>query len=330
MSYAVVFLDIPYNQDYYLQQIKQIGDLSITISCSSDFKDMRSAIEFAFKNADGLFIVYPKKLWHKLQKIMLTNFERPSVFKEEAYIVASGFKKYGDGIFADIVYDKAIVFVPQDLDENFDFLALEHLLSTQDKIMGVFEGNINTQNTIFADEVYSLLKFNKNELLKLNLDKSKIFTYTAQECQVALSKVLKEKQIKLAIIDLSSGAYFASKVMSLETFKKNIVFCIDSCSEPALAYFFGLDEKYIKEFGYFSETFANEISSTALQFSDADCAIAIINNENFNKFLFFAYFKDNTFDLAIREFFDSYNIVRQKVASFAMLFLREFILSKNL
>ncbi|OSS41908.1 hypothetical protein DESAMIL20_1461 [Desulfurella amilsii] len=331
MSYAVVFLDIPYSCDFYLDKISSVAELrSLVVSCRDDFNEIRKSIEFAFQTTNGLFIVYPKRLWHKLQKIMLVSFERPSVFKDEAYIVASGFKKLSEGIFADIVYKKPIVFVPQELQENFNFESLKNLFNTQNQIIGIFEGNINTQNTIFTDEVYSMLELNKNELLELNIDKAKIFTHNALSCHIALYNTIKDKPIKISIIDLSSGGFFASKIMSIENFRKHITLCIESFSDKALEYFFSIDENYKKRFGSFSETFAKELSSFSLTLSDADFAITVTNNSEFDKFLFFAYFKDNSYKIIIKEFSGAYNTIREKVANFAMLFLREFVLSKNL
>lgn len=331
MSYAVIFLDMPYSLDFYMDKISFVSGLKpLVISCSGDFNEMRKTIEFAFQSTNGLFIVYPKRLWHKLQKIMLVSFERPSVFKDEAYIVASGFKQLSEGIFADFVYNKPIVFLPQELKENLNFESLKKLFNSQKQTIGIFEGNINTQNTIFTDEVYSSIELDKKELLELNIEKTKIFTYDALSCHAALYSVIENKPIKISIIDLSSGAFFASKLMSIESFKKHIALCIESLDDKAVEYFFGIDENYKKRFGYFSETFAKELSSFSLTLSNADFAISIINNKEFDKFLFFVYFKDDSYNFTIREFTGSYMIIRQKIANFAMLFLREFILSKNL
>ncbi|MGE4546224.1 MAG: hypothetical protein AB7E28_00450 [Desulfurella sp.] len=331
MSYGIVFLDIPYSLDCYVDKIISVSGLKpFIVSCRDDFNEMRKAIEFAFQSTNGLFIVYPKRLWHKLQKIMLVSFERPSVFKDEAYIVASGFEKLSEGVFASFVYDKPIVFLPEELKENFSFESLKKLFNTQKQTIGIFEGNLNTQNTIFADEVYSVVELNKQEFEELNFNKTKIFTYDALSCHTALYSVISDKSVKISIIDLSSGGFFVSKLMSIENFKKHIALCIESLNDKTLEYFFGIDENYKKRFGSFSETFAKELSSFSLTISDADFAITITNNSEFDKFLFFVYYKDNSYNFSIREFKGSYMIVRQKVAAFAMLFLREFILSKNL
>lgn len=331
MSYAVVFLDMPYSLDFYVDKIISVSGLKpLVVSCGDDFNEMRKAIEFAFQSTNGLFIVYPKRLWHKLQKIMLVSFERPSVFKDEAYIVASGFEKLSEGVFASFVYNKPIAFLPEELKESFNFESLKKLFNTQKYTIGIFEGNLNTQNTIFADEVYSVVELNKQELAEINFDKTKIFAYDTLSCHAALYSVIADKPVKISIIDLSSGALFASKLMSIESFRKHIALCIESLNDKTLEYFFGIDENYKKRFGNFSETFAKELSSFSLTLSNADFVIMIINNAKFDKFLFFAYYKDNSYNFSIREFSGSYMIVRQKVAAFAMLFLREFILSKNL
>jgi len=331
MSYAVVLLDIPYSIDFYIDKITSISGLKpLVVSCRGDFNEMRKAIEFAFQSTNGLFIIYPKRLWHKLQKIMLVSFERPSVFKDEAYILASGFEKLSEGVFASFVYNKPIVFVSEELKEHFDFEKIKKLFDTQNYTIGIFEGNLNTQSTIFTDEVYSIVELNKQELAELNFDKTKIFTYDSLSCQKALYSVIADKPVKISIVDLSSGAFFASKLMSIESFRKHIALCIDSLNDKTLEYFFGIDENYRKKFGSFSETFAKELSSFALTLSNADFAIGIINNPKSDKFLFFACYKDNSYDFRIREFSGSYIAIRQKIASFAMLFLREFILSKNL
>ncbi|MGC8705942.1 MAG: hypothetical protein ACP5SC_02825 [Desulfurella sp.] len=331
MSYSVVFLDVPYSHNYYLSRIRNIGETcSVTLSCTSDFNDMRKSIEFAFQNSDGLFIVYSKNLWHKLQKIMLVSFERPSVFKEEAYIVASGFKKLSDGIFSDIVYGKPVVFVPQELDDSFDFSELKKLFNIKSQVIGVFEGNINTQNTIFSDEVLSYIKLENTNMFDSKIQKSKIFTYSAQDCNQALIEVLEKTLTKLSIADLSTNGCFTSKLMSQEKSKNYIALCIDKCPIESLSYFFGIDQKYIEKYGYFSQSIAKEISNALLQFSNSDCSITILNDNQYNRFLFFVLYKDETFDMLIREFYGTYNIIRQKVTNFAILFLREFILSRSL
>jgi nicotinamide mononucleotide (NMN) deamidase PncC len=331
MSYAVVFLDIPYSLDFYIDKIISVSGLKpLVVSCRDDFNEMRKAIEFAFQTTNGLFIVYPKRLWHKLQKIMLVSFERPSVFKDEAYIIASDFEKLSEGVFAGFVYNKPIVFLKERLEESFNFESLKKFFPTKKNTIGIFEGNLNTQNTIFSDEVYSVVELNKQEIAELNFDKTKIFAYDTFSCHEALYSVIVDKPIKISIIDLSSGAFFASKLMSIESFKRHIALCIENLDDKTLEYFLGIDESYKKRFGYFSETFAKELSSFSLTLSNADFAISIINNHESNKFLFFVCYKDNSYNFSIREFSGNYIIVRQKVATFAMLFLREFILSKNL
>ncbi len=331
MNYSVVFLDIPYSHEFYLDQIKNVGGVcSTAISCTNDFKSMKTTIEFAFNNSNGMFIIHAKRLWHKLQKIMLTSFERPSLFKDEAFIIASGFKKYANGIFADIVYNKPIVFVNEEFDENFDFSTFKSLFGINYQIIGVFEGNINTQSTIFTDEVYTYIKLDNNQVLPYDIDKSKIFTYNGQSVFSALLDTIKKTSIKLAIVDLSTNAFFLSKIISQANAKDYLALYIDTCSIHTLNYIFSIDEKYVEKFGFFSETFAKDTSSFSLQISNADCAISIINSKDFHKFLFLAYYKDNSFEFSIKEFSGSLNTIYQKAASYAALFLRQFILSRNL
>ncbi len=329
MRYAVVFLDMFYSNDYYLNRIRNIGDMCfMSLNCTGDFNEMRKTIEFAFEQSDGLFIVYPNKLWHKLQKVMLVSFERPSVFKEEAYIVASGFEKLSEGIFAGLVYKKPVVFIHQQLNDDFDFSVLKKMFNTKNRLIGIFEESIDNPNKVCSDEVLSYIRVENTEVIDPNIKKSKIFTYSGLDCNQVLVEALEKASIKLSFIDLSTNGYLTNKLMLQEKSKNYITFCIDNASIETLSYF--LNDKLLEKYGYFSQTIAKELSSNLLNFSNSDCSLVILNNKEYKKFLFFALYKNETSDMAIREFCCAYNIVRQKVANFAMLFLREFILSRNL
>ncbi|WP_025270611.1 CinA family protein [Hippea sp. KM1] len=178
---------------------------------------LRKVVPMAFEANDGMVFVYRKETWSDLQKLMLAEFERSSVFVEDKvpYVLAKGFKGFGEGLFFDYVYDKPVAFIPYDLKEDVDAsVVLGHFASNM-SIVRVFKySGKGDENLVYRDEVEGVFCI-KGEDVERYKSLRGCYTTSGQSHEEALFEVLKDRNVKIATAESCTCGLIAAKIANV-------------------------------------------------------------------------------------------------------------------
>ncbi len=337
MKTALVFVgfgsDKGYDDSVFLKCGVEIG-LKFTVF---DVDSLRGIARVAFENSDGVIFVYKKETWSDLQKVMLIEFERSSVFVDEAvpYVLAKGFKKVQEGVFFDYAYDKPILFVSWDLKENIDFCAfLSHFASGR-RIVKAFECDTRDDNTIYSDEVESIFLVEQKEIEKYKELKG-VYTTNGQSPQEALFEVLKERErVKIATAESCTAGLVAARIADVPGVSDFLKGGAVTYSNKLKTNVLKVQPAILRSVGAVSEETAQSMAQGVINLTNADYSVAITGiagptgatKDKPVGLVYFGVASKNRVLVRKKVFSGNRRLVRDKSARYAILLLREFILN---
>ncbi len=339
MRFAVVCIDARdlcgLNKTYFY---KYGIDVALFIEVDHVLDRIRSAIKDAFDASEAVCVLYSKSAWPNLQKTMLMEFERSSVFVDTKtpYVVANGFQDRGEGVFFDIVYDKPFLFIPSDLKDD---ISLESLMQdfTQGLLrVGLFNEKIDNKYVVYADEAETVLELNNEQFKELTkiMDKHKIYTTNGESPQQSLFKLLKSRNSTISVAESCTAGLIASMIADIpgssQFFKGGCV----TYSNEMKSKFLGVNSNTLETYGAVSKEIALQmaigmLNNSMSNFSVAVTGIAGPGGATKQKPVGLVYIAvSSRFNSEVKEIIFSGNrrLIRHKTAKYAILYLRDFIL----
>ncbi len=337
MKTALVFVgfgsDRGYMDSVFLRCGVEIGLKFVVYDTDS----LRGVARTAFENSDGMIFVYKKETWSDLQKVMLMEFERSSVFVDGKvpYVLAKGFKKVQEGVFFDRVYDKPILFVSWDLKENIDFCSFLSHYTSNKRVVRAFELDIKDDNVIYKDEVESVLLVEQKDVEKYK-DLKGVYTINGQSPQEALFDVLKKRgRVKIATAESCTAGLVAARIADVPGVSDFLEGGAVTYSNKLKANVLKVQPAILRSVGAVSEETAKSMAHGAMNLTNADYSVAITGiagptGSTKDKPVGLVYFGvASKGGVLVRKkiFSGNRRLVRDKSARFAILLLREFILN---
>ncbi len=314
-------------------------ELFMFVYIDNNLNSIKSALKSVFEESDGICVLYSKKSWPNLQKSMLMEFERSSVFVEGKipYVIANGFKEIGKGIYFDNVYNKPFMFISSDLKEDFSFGNMLSIFSSNKHRIGVFGTAIESSYTLFSDEVETVMAVDDlrlNDALNLIEDKTKIYTTNGESPQAALLKTLKKKNSTIAAAESCTAGMIASSIADIPGASEYLKGGCITYSNDLKSRFLGVNTNTLETYGAVSKEVAVQmavgiLNNTSSDFSVAVTGIAGPGGGTKQKPIGLVYIAAaSRFGVDVREviFGGNRKLIREKTAKFAILFLRDFIL----
>jgi len=316
-------------------------DITLDVHCKNNLPDIKNSLRFVFDNTDAVLVIYSEDSWHKLQKAMLMEFERSSIFinGEKPYVIAKGFSKITDNIFADKIHGKPMVFISEGLRKDADIEVLKGYILGEAVRMGVFKADIESEYKLYSNEFETTLSvpYAKIGDVSKNIDDKYIYTTNGSTPAESLFNLLRKKHLKISVAESCTGGLIAAAITDIpgssECFVGGFTTYSNFLKEKTLSVY-GSD---LNEFGAVSESVAGQMAYGALTEANADYAVAVTGiagpaGGSDNKPVGLVYIavasKDN---LIVKKMIFSGNrkAVREKTASFAILFLRDYILDNG-
>jgi len=337
MKTALVFIGFDADKGYKDGAFAKCGieiGLKFTVY---DTDSLRGVARIAFENSDGVIFVYKKETWSDLQKVMLMEFERSSVFVDDSvpYVLAKGFKKVQEGVFFDYVYDKPVLFMSWDIKENVDFCVFLSHFASDRRIVRAFELNTKDDNTIYKDEVESIFLVEHKEIEKYRKLKG-VYTTYGQSPQEALFEVLKSKgKVKIATAESCTAGLVAARIADVPGVSDFLEGGVVTYSNKLKTNVLKVQPAILRNVGAVSEETAKAMAQGAINLTNADYSVAITGiagptGATKNKPLGLVYFGvASKSEILVRKkvFSGNRRLVRDKSARYAILLLREFILN---
>lgn len=339
MITAIVYVgfwsDKCYDDSIFLKTGVELGLKFIV----NDIDKLRHIARVAFDNSDGVIFVYNSEVWSDLQKVMLIEFERSSVFVQEKkpYVIAKGFKEIEKGVFFDRVYGKPVLFIPSDLKENFNFSYIFSSFVSDKKTVKVFEPNdIKDDNLVFKDEVEAVFLVKRKDLKKYKGLKG-FYTSAGLTPQEALFEVLKNrKRIKIATAESCTAGLVSARIADVPGVSEFLNGGAVTYSNKLKTTILKVSTGVLHSVGAVSEETAKAMATGALNIATADYAVSVTGiagptGATKDKPVGLVYFGvASRKRVAVRKkvFSGNRKLVRDKSARYAILFLREFILQE--
>ncbi len=316
-------------------------DVTLDVQCKNDLSDIKNSLKFVFDNTDAVLVIYSENSWHKLQKAMLMEFERSSIFVngEEPYVIAKGFNKVAHNIFADKIYGKPVAFISEDLKEDVDIKVLKGYILGRTVRIGVFKADIDSEYKVYSNEFETILSVpyvKVGDVLK-NIDDKDIYTTNGLSPAESVFDLLVKKHLKISVAESCTGGLIAAAITDIpgssECFIGGFITYSNFLKEKTLGVY-GSD---LNELGAVSESVARQMAYGALVESDSDYAVAVTGiagpaggseAKPVGLVYIAAASKDN---LIVKKmnFSGNRRVVREKTARFAMLFLRKYIIENR-
>ncbi len=310
------------------------------LSVDSSVDNLKNALKYAFENSDGVCVIYSKQSWSNLQKAMLMEFERSSIFveAETPYVIANGFKEILEGVYFDTVYNKPFMFVSNELKEDIDIDIISSLFSDKLARVGIFDEKIQSKDTVFIDEVETVIvtKFaNINKLIKSS-QQNKIYTTKGESPALALFNTLKDKNVTIAAAESCTSGMIAASITDIPGSSNYFLGGCAVYSNEFKSRFIGVNTNTLNSFGAVSKEVAIQMAIGVLNNSNADFSVAVTgiagpkgatNDKPVGLVYISAASRYNT-DVRKKVFTGNRKMIRHKTTKFALLFLRDFILAQ--
>ena len=301
-----------------------------------DISRLRYIAKTAFENSDGTIFIYTPGVWSDIQKVMLIEFERSSVFVDDKtpYVLAKGFKKIQDGVFFDNVYDKPVLFMPWDLKENVDFYALLSNFISRKKVVKIFDVDIKDSNLVYKDEVESILLVQDKEIEKYKKLRG-VYTTKGQSPQEALFEVLKSrKKVKIATAESCTAGLTAARIADMPGVSNFLEGGAITYSNKLKTNVLRVQPAILRNVGAVSEETAKSMAIGSINLTNADYSVAITGiagptgatKDKPVGLVYFGIASKNRVLVRKKVFAGNRRLVRDKSARYAILLLREFIL----
>ncbi len=337
MRTALVFIGFKSDKGYGDSVLEKCGveiGLKFTVY---DMDSLRGVARVAFDNSDGVIFVYKKGTWPDLQKVMLIEFERSSVFIDESvpYVLAKGFKKIQEGVFFDKVYEKPILFMPCDLKESVDFCKILSNFSSDKSLIRVFESDIKNDSMIYKDEVESIFLIEQKEIEKYKKLKG-VYTTSGQSPQEALFEVLKNKgRVRIATAESCTAGLTAARIADIPGISYFLEGGAVTYSNKLKTNVLKVQPAILRNVGAVSEETARAMAQGAINLTNADYSVAITGiagptgatKDKPVGLVYFGVASKNRVLVKKKIFSGNRMIVRDKSARYAILLLRKFILN---
>ncbi len=319
----------------------EIGvNITSFIHTENKLSAIRNAMKYAFSTSDGVCVIYSKSSWSHIQKAMLMEFERSSVFVEaqQPYVVAKGFKPVSEGIYFDTVYNKPFVFISNELKEDANTETLKAVLEGKTAIVGIFEEQINNKYTVHTDEVETVMIVPLQELHNVTntLKKEKIYTTKGESAQKALFNILQNTNYTVATAESCTAGMISSFITDIPGASRYFTGGCVTYSNAFKSRFVGVNSNTLNNFGAVSSEVATQMAVGVLNNSQADFGLAVTgiagpqggSKDKPVGLVYISVASRNNVITKKKIFKGNRKIIRHKTAKFALLLLREFILSQ--
>ncbi len=313
-------------------------DVALFVQVENDISSIRSAAKFAFDSSQGLCVIYSKESWPNLQKTMLMEFERSSVFVEspKPYVIANGFKKICKDVYFDIVYDKPFLLMSNETEKGELIDYVSHVFSSNILRVGIFDEQLKNRYVVYADEAGTMLSVDNLHLKDAieSVDRRKIWTMRGETPQEALFKTLKDRGLMVSTAESCTAGLISVLITDIpgasNYFKGGCV----TYSNELKSKFVGVNPKTLQEVGAVSEEVATQMAIGVLNNTRSDFSVAVTGiagpgggSEKKPVGLVYIAVASHS-DVGVRKviFGGNRRLIRYKTAKFAILFLRDFIL----
>ncbi len=314
-------------------------DVPVYVECRNSLSKIREALKFVFGVSDGVCVLYTKESWPNLQKSMLMEFERSSVFveAEKPYVIAKGFERITDGVYFDRVENKPFLFVESALKENVDLSRIAALLSGDSRRIGVFRKRVDSPYVVYSDEVESILcvdaKRLDNTLKELG---DSVYTTMGKRPEEALFDVLKRKNVRIATAESCTAGLIAGTIAHVPGVSAYLEGGCVTYSNQMKMRFLGVNSTTLARYGAVSGEVATQMAVGVLNNTGSDFSVAVTGiagptgatKDKPVGLVYIAVANRNTVEVERVVFSGNRRMVRNKTTRFAILFLREFILKQ--
>ncbi len=338
MRTALIFVgfgsDIGYDDSVFFKSGVEISSKSTVFNMDS----LRSVSKAAFESSDGVVFVYKKEAWTHLQKVLLMEFERSSVYrqKDEPYVIAKGFKELIDGVFFDEVYGKPFLMMPFDLKENLDFSPIFRHFVSEKRIVKLFEPeNIENLNPVYKDEVEAVFLCGLKDVKQFECLKG-FYTSKGESAELALFNSLKtKKKVKIATAESCTAGLVSSRIANIPGVSEFLEGGAITYSNRLKITALKVPPAVLNSVGAVSEETAKLMAVGAIKMTNSDYAVSVTGiagptGATLEKPVGLVYFsvasKRGRVEVRKKVFSGNRSVVRDKSARYATLFLREFIL----
>ncbi len=306
----------------------------------SSVDTLKNALKYAFENSDGVCVIYSKQSWSNLQKAMLMEFERSSVFVEAKtpYVIANGFKEIVEGVYFDTVYDKPFVFVSNELKEDTNIDIISSLFLEKLARVGIFDEQIKSKDTVFIDEVETVIVTdfaNINRLIE-PAKQNRIYTTKGESPALSLFNTLKEKNATIVTAESCTSGMIAASITDIPGSSNYFLGGCATYSNEFKSRFIGVNTNTLNSFGAVSKEVAVQMAVGVLNNSNADFSVAVTGiagptgatkDKPVGLVYISAASRYNT-KVVKKVFTGNRKLIRHKTTKFALLFLRDFILAQ--
>ncbi len=314
------------------------GELSHFLSTNNRVNDIRDALRFVFGSSDGVCVVYEKQSWSNLQKAMLMEFERSSVFVEDTkpYVVAKGFKSVMEGIYFDRVYEKPFAFIDNETAENLDISILSELFGSNRRRIGIFDRIADRKEIVYTNEFESILVADARDVHRVTagIEPRKIYTTKGASPQEALFDVLRERNIRIAAAESCTAGLITGTIAHVPGVSSYLEGGCVTYSNQMKMRFVGVNSTSLQRHGAVSEEVAIQMAIGVLSNTNADFSVAVTGiagptggtKEKPVGLVYIAVASHGASEVRRMVFSGNRRIVRTKTVRFAILYLRDFIL----
>ncbi len=317
-----------------------LADVASFTHTKNSLDNIRSALKYAFETSDGVCVIYTKNSWSNIQKAMLMEFERSSIFVEDEtpYVVAKGFKRLSDDIYFDTVYGKPFMFISNELKEHLNIKELIGFLNTDTFRIGIFDKQIESKYTVYSDEVETIMVANVSEFkrIKNTVEQNKIYTTTGEMPQEALFNVLREKNVTVSTAESCTAGLISSWMTDIPGASLYFMGGCATYSNEFKSKYLGVNSRTLQSVGAVSEEVSIQMAVGLLNNSKTDFSVAVTGiagpfggtKEKPVGLVYISVASRKNVATRKKMFKGNRRIIRHKTAKFALLFLREFILSQ--
>ncbi len=310
------------------------------LSVGSSVDTLKNALKYSFENSDGVCVIYSKQSWSNLQKAMLMEFERSSVFVEAKtpYVIANGFQEIVEGVYFDTVYDKPFVFVSNELKEGINIDIISSLFLEKLARVGIFDEQIQSTDSVFIDEVETVMVTdfaNINRLIE-PAKQNKIYTTKGESPALSLFNTLQEKNATIVTAESCTSGMIAASITDIPGSSNYFLGGCATYSNEFKSRFIGVNTNTLNSFGAVSKEVAVQMAIGVLNNSNADFSVAVTGiagpkgatkDKPVGLVYISAASRYNT-NVIKKVFTGNRKLIRHKTTKFALLFLRDFILAQ--
>ncbi|WP_198018178.1 CinA family protein [Hippea jasoniae] len=333
--YASLLANNWINRDFFAKFGIEIGFEAVSV----DYEILKDTINTAFQLTEGLIIIYDSLQWHNIQKIMMQNFQRSLIFVDvsKPYVIAKGFKRIAEGVFFDNIDGKPVAFIDASLKKEDDFGKVAAHFVSDRSIVKVF-GRLEDQKLepVFRDEVEEIYLLKKEEIEHLK-DNLKVYSTDGASESYALVDVLKVKNAKIATAESCTAGLVAAKIADVAGVSEFLEGGFVTYSNKMKVNQLKVSSGVLYRVGAVSREVAEAMAAGAIASSGADFAVSTTGiagptGGSDTKPVGLVWFgvagKNGVVRATKMVFSGNRAAVREKAARFAILYLREFILSQ--